>query len=331
MTATALLDVRGLTVRFPSSAGEVTAVNDLSFQAHAGETLAIIGESGCGKSVTGLALLRLLAPAAQVSGQVWLDGQDLLQLDEPRMRSLRGNRIAMVFQDPMSALNPVMTVGEQLTEAIRAHTRLSRAAARTRAAELFDLVRIPEPTHRLDEYPHRFSGGMRQRVVIAMALAGQPSVLVADEPTTALDVTIQAQILKLLTDLQHTLGMALILITHDLGVVAETAHRVLVMYAGRKVEERLFHDLFADPLHPYTRGLIAARPVLKVTDTGRQRLPEIPGVVPALSAIPAGCAFAPRCPIAAVECRAVVPVLRDLDGGKIACHRVVLDVPMAAQ
>lgn len=327
----ALLDVRGLTVRFTSSAGVVTAVNDLSFEAHAGETLAIIGEFGCGKSVTALALLRLLAPSAQVGGEVWLDGCDLLKLSEPRMRAMRGNRIGMVFQDPMSALDPVMTVGDQLTEAIRAHAHLARRAARARAAELFDLVRIPEPIHRLDEYPHRFSGGMRQRVVLAMALAGQPAVLVADEPTTALDVTIQAQILKLLSDLQHTLGMALILITHDLGVVAEMADRVLVMYAGRKVEERMFHDLFADPLHPYTRGLIAARPALDATDTGRHRLPEIPGVVPAPSAIPAGCAFAPRCPIAGAECRTDVPMLRDLGGGKVACHRVALHVPMAAQ
>jgi peptide/nickel transport system ATP-binding protein len=318
-------------VRFAGSAGVVTAVNDLSFTVNPGETLSIIGESGCGKSVTGLALLRLLASPAQVSGEVRLEGQELLRLEEWQMRALRGHRIAMVFQDPMSALDPVMTVGDQVTEAIRAHAPISRRAARARAKELFDLVRIPEPQRRLDEYPHRFSGGMRQRVVIAMALASQPVVLVADEPTTALDVTIQAQILKLLTDLQREFGMALILITHDLGVVAETAHRVLVMYAGRKVEERPFHDLFAEPWHPYTRGLIAARPSAQPSDAQRERLAEIAGTVPPLSAIPPGCPFAPRCPSADAVCRTALPPLRDLGWGEVACHKAQPAVAVAAQ
>jgi peptide/nickel transport system ATP-binding protein len=325
-----LLDVSGLTVRFASAAGALTAVNDLSFTVEAGETLAIIGESGCGKSVTGLALMRLLAPSASIEGQVRFEGRDLLTLDEKRMRGLRGNRIAMVFQDPMSALNPVMTVGDQLTEAIRAHAPISGHAARARAADLFELVRIPEPRHRLAEYPHRFSGGMRQRVMIAMALAGEPALLIADEPTTALDVTIQAQILKLLSELQRALGMALILITHDLGVVAECAHRVLVMYAGRRIEERGFADLFADPWHPYTRGLIAARPNPSAGGA-HQRLSEIPGMVPSLAAVPPGCAFAPRCPIAAQECRSFLPEFRALEHGGVACHKARVRVPVAAQ
>jgi peptide/nickel transport system ATP-binding protein len=331
MTPPPLLDVRGLTVRFASAGGPLTAVRDLSFQVQAGETLAIIGESGCGKSVTGLSLLRLLPPEAQIGGSIRLEGQDLLRLDGRDMRALRGGRIAMVFQDPMAALNPVMTIGEQMIEAIRAQAPLSRAAARKRAVELLDLVRMPEPASRMSDYPHRFSGGMRQRVVIAMALAGQPALLVADEPTTALDVTIQAQILKLLTGLQRELGMALILITHDLGVVAETADRVLVMYAGRKVEERSFGELFADPLHPYTRGLIAARPAAQPGEALRPRLAEIPGMVPPLSAIPTGCAFAPRCPMADASCRATVPTLQGLGHGQVACHHANGRIPAAAE
>ena len=326
-----VLDVRGLTVRFASANGPLNAVSDLSFQVQAGETLAIIGESGCGKSVTGLALLRLLPPEAQIGGSIRLGGQDLLRLDPRRMRAVRGGRIAMVFQDPMAALNPVMTIGEQMIEAIRAHASFSRAAARKRAVELLDLVRMPEPALRMADYPHRFSGGMRQRVVIAIALAGQPALLVADEPTTALDVTIQAQILKLLTGLQRELGMALILITHDLGVVAETADRVLVMYAGRKVEERSFGDLFAGPLHPYTRGLIAARPASQPGEAPRPRLAEIPGIVPPLSSIPTGCAFAPRCPMADAGCRTTLPTLRGIGHGQVACHHANGRISAAAE
>jgi peptide/nickel transport system ATP-binding protein len=319
---TPLLDVRHLRVEFGSPKAPLIAVNDLSLQVNAGETLAIVGESGCGKSVTALALTRLLhGSQARLSGSVKYRGEEISTLDERQMRGIRGRHIGMIFQDPMSALNPVMSVGDQLIEAIQAHDNVNRAQARIRARELLEKVRIPEPQKRLDDYPHRFSGGMRQRVVIALALAGRPSLLIADEPTTALDVTIQAQILGLLATLQKEMGMGLILITHDLGVVAETADRVMVMYAGRKVEEQPVHGLFAAPRHPYTQGLIAARPALQVNPTARRvRLREIPGMVPMLSQLPEGCAFAARCERASDACHQQPDAVRIDPLTSVACH-----------
>ncbi|MFF7710885.1 oligopeptide/dipeptide ABC transporter ATP-binding protein [Pseudomonas sp. NPDC007930] len=328
---TPLLDVRHLRVEFGSATAPLVAVNDLSLHVHAGETLAIVGESGCGKSVTALALTRLLhGSQARLGGSVKYRGEELTTLSEAALRGYRGRHIGMIFQDPMSALNPVLTVGEQLIEAIQAHERLPRAQAQARAAELLALVRIPEPHKRLADYPHRFSGGMRQRVVIAMALAGRPSLLIADEPTTALDVTIQAQILQLLANLQRELGMGLILITHDLGVVAETADRVMVMYAGRKVEEQPVHGLFAQPRHPYTQGLIGARPALRFNPAAtRERLREIPGMVPMLSQLPAGCAFAARCPRASAACEQQPPASAVAPAALVACHHPYAPQPLA--
>jgi peptide/nickel transport system ATP-binding protein len=313
-----LLDVENLTVRFGGS----TVVDRLSFSVAAGETLAVVGESGCGKSITALALMRLVAPPGRVEGNVRLDGLNLTGLSERQMRAVRGDRIGIVFQDPMSALNPVLTVGEQIIEAIRAHGEASAGSARARARELLDLVHIPDARRRLDDYPHRFSGGMRQRVAIAIAIASNPALLIADEPTTALDVTIQAQILSLLGDLQRELGMALILITHDLGVVAETADRVLVMYAGRKVEEQGVEGLFGNPLHPYTQRLMGAKPRLEIGEVSAPpRLQEIPGLVPMPGAIPPGCAFAPRCTLADADCTRAVPELRRLAAASVACRK----------
>ncbi|MEC5386430.1 ABC transporter ATP-binding protein [Uliginosibacterium sp. H3] len=318
-----LLEVKDLSIHFKTPGGTLTAVDKLSFSVDAGETLAIVGESGCGKSVTALALMRLLTPSTKVSGSIRFEDRELTTLPERQMRDLRGNRMAIIFQDPMAALNPVMTIGDQIVEAIRAHEKVSKEAARKRAEELLELVHIPEPRRRLDEYPHRFSGGMRQRAAIAMALASKPSVLIADEPTTALDVTIQAQILHLLHRLQRDLGMALILITHDLGVVAETADRVLVMYAGRKVEQQGVNGLFEQPLHPYTQRLMGAKPRLEQDSVGTpQRLQEIPGLVPQLTQLPAGCAFSTRCDMADHVCHSVRPELKSHAGhGLIACHK----------
>lgn len=321
-----LLDVENLSVRFR----DATVVDRLSFSVEAGETLAIVGESGCGKSITALALMRLVAAPGRVEGGVRLDGTELTGLSERQMRAVRGKRIGIVFQDPMSALNPVLTVGEQIAEAVRAHGGLSARAARERAKELLDLVHIPDPHRRLDDFPHRFSGGMRQRVAIAIAVAANPALLIADEPTTALDVTIQAQILSLLGDLQRELGMALVLITHDLGVVAETADRVLVMYAGRKVEEQAADDLFAHPLHPYTQRLMGAKPQLRLGELAApERLQEIPGLVPLPGALPPGCAFAPRCARADASCSEAAPALRPHAGGLVACHKA--EAPASAR
>jgi peptide/nickel transport system ATP-binding protein len=318
----ALLQVEDLTIRFRTDQGRLTAVDGLSFSVLAGETLSIVGESGCGKSVTALALMRLLPSGTEVGGTIRFDGQNTLTLPERQMRELRGNRLSFVSQDPMAALNPVMTVGQQIVEAIRAHERIGRGEAWRRAQELLDLVQIPDARRRLDEYPHRFSGGMRQRVAIAIAIASRPSLLIADEPTTALDVTIQAQILKLLHGLQRELGMALILITHDLGVVAETADRVLVMYAGRQVEHQDVHDLFLQPLHPYTSRLIAAKPRATAGAGGRHRLREISGVVPSLTTKPQGCSFAPRCDFADAVCHSVVPKLQVAHrAALVSCHK----------
>ena len=308
----ALLEVEGLTTYFYTRQGLVRAVDGLSFHVAQGETLAIVGESGCGKSITALSIMRLIPipPGRIVSGQVRLAGKDLLAVDEAEMRSIRGNEMSMIFQEPMTSLNPVMTIGHQICEAVMLHQKLSRADAMAKATDMLRKVRIPEPEQRLKEYPHQLSGGMRQRAMIAMALACNPKVLIADEPTTALDVTIQAQILELIVDLQREFQAAVLLITHDLGVVAETARRVIVMYAGRKVEEASVEDLFAHPQHPYTQGLLASIPrlgLMREQDAATERLREIPGIVPALSDLPPGCAFAPRCPRADDRCRNEFP------------------------
>jgi len=311
-----VLEVEDLQTWFYTRRGVVRAVDRVSFALGAGETLAIVGESGCGKSITALSILGLVPspPGRIVGGAVRLQGRDLLRLDAEAMRRVRGNDISMIFQEPMTSLNPVLTIGEQIGEALVLHQALSRGAAREKAVEMLRLVRIPEPERRAREYPHQLSGGMRQRAMIAMALACNPKVLIADEPTTALDVTIQAQILELILELQQRLGTAVILITHDLGVVAETAQRVIVMYAGRKVEEAEVTALFDEPLHPYTRGLLGSIPRLE-GEAAQQRLQEIPGMVPPLNALPEGCAFAPRCDFATERCRAEYPPWRALRPG----------------
>ncbi len=308
-----VLEVRGLATHFHTRDGVVRAVDGLDFALQPGEILGVVGESGCGKSVTSLSIMRLLPspPAQYASGEIRYKGRDLLALSEREMRRLRGNDISMIFQDPMSSLNPVLTVGDQLVEAIMLHQNLTHRAALEHAREMLDLVHIPEARQRLDEYPHQLSGGMRQRVMIAMALSCNPSVLIADEPTTALDVTIQAQILTLMEEIRDKLRTAIILITHDLGVVAEMADRVIVMYAGRKVEEAAVVDLFENPRHPYTRGLMTSVPHLEAEalEAGRKRLSEIPGIVPSLTDLPPGCAFAERCPFVVDRCRRETPPL----------------------
>ncbi|MBN9541259.1 MAG: ABC transporter ATP-binding protein [Reyranella sp.] len=316
-----LLEVSDLGTWFYTRQGIVKAVDGVDFAVEAGETLAIVGESGCGKSMTALSLMRLIQspPGRIVSGSIKLGGRDLLQISEEEMRAVRGNEISMIFQEPMTSLNPVMTIGKQISEALILHRDMDRKAALKRAVEMLDLVRIPEPAQRAKEYPHQLSGGMRQRAMIAMALACNPKVLIADEPTTALDVTIQAQILELIVDLQREFSAAVILITHDLGVVAETARRVIVMYAGRKVEEATVGELFARPLHPYTKGLLASIPRLDLmrgqADRSQERLQEIAGIVPPLFDLPAGCAFAPRCPRADDHCRRERPVYEEKQPG----------------
>ena len=319
----ATLEVRGLTTVLETRAGPVPVVDDVTFSVETGRTVAIVGESGCGKSMTALSLMRILPhpPARTVAGEVWIGGRDLLALAEPEMRRVRGGEIAMIFQDPMTSLNPVLSIGEQLAESIRAHRRMTRRAARTEAIELLRRVHLPDADRRLDEHPHRLSGGMRQRVMIAMALAGEPKFLLADEPTTALDVTIQGQILDLLRDLQRELGTGIVLITHDLGVVAELSDRVLVMYAGSIVEDASAVDLFRHPRHPYTRGLLAASPRFATgEDRGREPLAEIAGIVPMMHDLPPGCAFAPRCPRVEERCRRQRPRLDALGGARqVAC------------
>jgi len=313
MTAATVLEVEGLRTELSLGHGVIKVVDGMSFALRRGETLAIVGESGCGKSMTALSLMRLVPapPGRIVAGSVRLDGRDLLRLDEAAMRAVRGNDISMIFQEPMTSLNPVLTIGSQISEAVRLHQDLSSAAAMDKAVDMLRRVRIPEPAQRAREYPHQLSGGMRQRAMIAMALACNPKVLIADEPTTALDVTIQAQILDLMLALQSDLGTAIILITHDLGVVAETAQRVIVMYAGRKIEEAPVDPLFAEPQHPYTHGLLASIPRLALiggeTGEGRRRLKEIPGMVPPLSDLPPGCSFAPRCAFADDRCHREFP------------------------
>jgi peptide/nickel transport system ATP-binding protein len=318
----AILEVRDLQTQFATLDGVVRAVDGVSFDLARGETLGIVGESGCGKSVTALSILRLIPPETGriVSGSIRFEDQELTTLSEEAMKRLRGHRISMIFQEPMTSLNPVLTVGTQIAENVTRHLGVSKKVARERAREMLDLVRIADPGRRLDEYPHQLSGGMRQRVMIAMALSCDPQVLIADEPTTALDVTIQAQILDLMLDLKEKTGTAIVLITHDLGVVAETTQRVVVMYAGRKVEEAPVEALFDDPLHPYTRGLMRAIPRL---DVDAPRLQEIPGMVPQLTRPIVGCAFAARCPLATARCRAEPPPVVDKGGGHtVACWEV---------
>ena len=309
--SSALLSVRGLTTRFRTERGTVTAVDDVSFEVNSGETVAIVGESGSGKSVTALSILRLIPdpPGKIVSGEIIFDGTDLVKLDDKGIRAIRGDRIAMIFQEPMSSLNPSITVGRQIAEPVNLHRGTPWAKALERARELLSLVRIPDAATRVSAYPHQFSGGMRQRAMIAMALACEPQLIIADEPTTALDVTVLAQILDLLQDLSRKARSALILITHDLGVVARYADRVIVMYGGRVVESAPAADLYARPSHPYTRGLMASIPRLD-GDTGRRLVP-IEGQPPDLSALPPGCAFAPRCRQVQDRCRAERPALRE--------------------
>ena len=307
-----ILEIDDLRTHFFTRDGIVRAVDGVSLALSKGETLGVVGESGCGKSITALSILRLVPspPGRIVGGTIRFQGRNLLELTEADMRALRGNHISMIFQEPMTSLNPVLSIGRQITETLMLHQGLSRHAAFERAVEMLTLVRIPEAQRRIRQYPHQFSGGMRQRVMIAMALSCNPNVLIADEPTTALDVTIQAQILHLIQEIKDKLGTAVILITHDLGVVAETAQRVVVMYAGRKVEEAPVGELFALPLHPYTRGLMAAIPRLsRAFDERRRRLAEIPGMVPSLRDMPQGCSFAPRCPLASDRCRTEYPAI----------------------
>ena len=315
-----LLSVRNLVTRFRTGRGQITAVNNVSFDVAAGETLAIVGESGSGKSVTALSILRLIPdpPGHIESGQILFDGKDLLKMSDAEIRAVRGDRIAMIFQEPMSSLNPSLTVGMQVAEPINLHRKLPWRQALEKARELLGMVRMSDTASRVTAYPHQFSGGMRQRAMIAMALACEPQLIIADEPTTALDVTVQAQILDLLKDLADRTGSALVLITHDLGVVARYADRVLVMYAGRVVESAPAAELYARPRHPYTQGLMASVPRLD-GDTSARLVP-IEGQPPDLARIPAGCAFAPRCRQASEACRSAVPPLREIETGhQVAC------------
>jgi oligopeptide/dipeptide ABC transporter ATP-binding protein len=323
--AVPVLQVDDLQTHFFTAVGTVRAVDGVSYELKAGETLGVVGESGCGKSVSALSILRLVSdpPGRIVGGAIRFQGRNLLELGEKEMESIRGNEISMIFQEPMTSLNPLFTIGRQVSEAIALHQGLSRREAMNRAVEMLRQVYIPEPERRVHAYPHQLSGGMRQRVMIAMALSCNPKVLIADEPTTALDVTIQAQILDLMRELQKTFGTAIILITHDMGVVAENADRVVVMYAGRKVEEATAAELFDNPGHPYTRGLLGSIPHLDTaarTDTGRHRLTEIKGMVPSLFKLPPGCSFAPRCSFATDHCRAEAPSLVQYrPGHSVAC------------
>jgi peptide/nickel transport system ATP-binding protein/oligopeptide transport system ATP-binding protein len=312
-----LLEVKNLQTHFQTRAGVVRAVDGVSFQLDRGELLGLVGESGCGKSVTALSIMRLVAPPGRiVGGEILFEGADLLKLSDSRMRAIRGDDIAMIFQDPMTSLNPVYTVGEQIAEALRLHRGMNRKEAKRAAVAAMEEVSIPDPARRADDYPHQLSGGMRQRVMIAMALACDPKLLVADEPTTALDVTIQAQILELLDGLRKTRQLAVLLITHDLGVVAEVADRVAVMYTGRIVEESPVGELFARPKHPYTEGLLRSVPKLTVGEAQKaERLQSIEGVVPKLTELPPGCHFAPRCPHRMPRCTEEPLPLYPLEGG----------------
>jgi peptide/nickel transport system ATP-binding protein len=323
-----LLSIEGLTVELSTRDRTFDAVSDLTFAVSRNEVLALVGESGSGKSMTAMAIMRLLPEpvAGIVGGRIDFDGTDLASANETTLRGIRGNRIGLIFQEPMTSLNPSIRVGPQVAEVLRLHKGMDAASARRRVEELFEQVRIPDPTRRYDDYPHQMSGGMRQRVVIALALACDPDVLIADEPTTALDVTTQAQILETFRDLQASVGAATILITHDLAVVAETADRVAVMYAGRIVEEATTEQLFAAPRHPYTHGLLGSIPHVAEAGDGaaRERLHEIAGTVPALWALPPGCAFAPRCPRAGTRCAEERPPLSEVGRGhRAACWHPV--------
>ena len=318
----ALLEIDNLQTHFRTPDGINRAVDGLSLTIQAGQTLALVGESGCGKSVTAMSVLRLIPePPGRTAGRIAFDGRDLLTLTRAEMRHIRGNDISMIFQEPMTSLNPVLTVGRQIREPLRLHQGQDRAGAEKRAVEMLTLVGIPEPERRVDAYPHQLSGGMRQRVMIAMAFACNPKLLIADEPTTALDVTVQAQILDLMRDLKRRVGAAIMLITHDLGVVAEVAEHVVVMYAGRKVEEAPARQLFGSPRHPYTQGLLGAVPKLGSSLAGHAtRLAEIPGLVPSLKRRIDGCVFAGRCPRATDVCRKAAPALQEAAGHWVACH-----------
>jgi peptide/nickel transport system ATP-binding protein len=332
--ATPLLQVENLQTHFGTVDGVVRAVEGLNFHIDAGETVALVGESGCGKSVTAMSILRLIPePPGRIAGRIGFEGRNLLEVSEPEMRQIRGKDISMIFQEPMTSLNPVLNVGWQIGETLQLHEGLSAKDAEKRAIEMLTLVGIPEPAQRVREYPHQLSGGMRQRVMIAMALACNPRLLIADEPTTALDVTIQAQILDLMRDLKTRLGSAIMLITHDLGVVAEMAQRVVVMYAGRKVEEGTVEAIFLRPMHPYTRGLLGAVPKLgsSLETAGRTKLTEIPGQVPSLRKRLTGCVFAGRCPMVADVCRQVAPAVEEKAPAQyVACHFAATSAEMAA-
>ena len=329
----ALIEIENLQTHFRTPDGINRAVDGVSFHVDEGETLAIVGESGCGKSVTAMSILRLIAePPGRIAGSIRFGGKELLKLSDREMRDIRGNDISMIFQEPMTSLNPVLTVGRQLGETLRLHEGISKRAAERRAAEMLALVGIPESRQRMRQYPHQLSGGMRQRVMIAMALACNPKLLIADEPTTALDVTIQAQILDLMKELKRRVGAAIVLITHDLGVVAEIAERVMVMYAGRKVEEAPVAQLFSTPRHPYTQGLLAAVPKLGSSLSGNPgRLTEIPGLVPSLKQRLDGCIFASRCKEATDLCRELAPALeRKAQNHLVACHFAAREAAAAA-
>jgi peptide/nickel transport system ATP-binding protein len=328
----ALLEVENLQTHFATSDGVNRAVDGLSFSVEAGETVAIVGESGCGKSVTSMSILRLIPePPGKIAGEIRFQGKDLLKLSDAEMRKIRGNEISMIFQEPMTSLNPVLSVGKQIGEAVQLHQGLNKKDAEARAVEMLRLVGIPAPERRVKEYPHQLSGGMRQRVMIAIALACNPKLLIADEPTTALDVTIQAQILDLMRDLKHRVGAAIVLITHDLGVVAEVAERVIVMYAGRKVEEAPVAELFGNPKHPYTKGLLGAVPKLGSSLSGETtRLAEIPGLVPSMKQKIQGCVFAGRCPQVTELCREIAPALEEKAPRHVAaCHYAVKEAVAA--
>jgi oligopeptide/dipeptide ABC transporter ATP-binding protein len=326
-----LLDVRGLHTQFTTAAGVVRAVDGVSWDVRAGETVALVGESGCGKSVSALSVMRLVAvPAGRiVAGEILFKGRDLLTLSEEEMRRVRGREIGMIFQEPMTSLNPVLSVGRQLTETVEIHLGLTPAQSRARAIELLSLVGVSDPERRLSQYPHQFSGGMRQRMMIAMALSCNPPLVLADEPTTALDVTIQAQILDLMKDLSRRLGAAMLIITHNLGVVARYADRVNVMYAGKIVERATAREIYANPRHPYTRGLL--RSVPRLDEPRRAKLEPIPGQPPDLSRLPAGCAFAPRCSYAVERCRVEGPALAAVGEGHLASCWLASDLDGVAE
>jgi peptide/nickel transport system ATP-binding protein/oligopeptide transport system ATP-binding protein len=321
-----LLEVRGLKTHFATDRGLFRAVDGVSFAVPRGRTVGLVGESGCGKSVTSLSVMGLVAspPGKVEADAIMFGGSNVLELPPDERRKLRGGKMSMIFQEPMTSLNPVHTVGQQIVEAIIAHSEMSPRAAKARAIEMLELVKIPSPARRIDDYPHNMSGGMRQRVMIAMALSCEPALLIADEPTTALDVTIQAQILDLLSDLQQRLGMAILIITHDLGVIAEMADEVLVMYAGQIVESAEVADIFVDPQHPYTIGLLGSIPRL---DVERERLATIEGTVPGANKQPKGCRFAPRCPFADNRCREAPPPLHNITPThRVACWKAPVEL-----